>query len=60
MNRNFGSASLISGFDKTINPFVGVICPGFYMGVVLSQSATIALWCMVCVHKCSLTPHVYA
>ena len=26
-----------------IDPFLGVICPGFYIGVVLSQSATIAL-----------------
>ena len=26
-----------------IDPFLGVICPGFHVGVVPSQSATIAL-----------------
>ena len=43
-----------------IDTFQGVICPGFYMGVVLSQSATTVLKGMVCAHKCSHITLIYA
>ena len=49
----------ISG-EGSIDPFLGVICPGFYMGVVLSQSANSVLQGMVCAHKCSHTTLIHA
>ena len=46
--------------ETGIDPFLGVFCPGFYMGVVLSQSENSVLQGMVCAHKCSHTILIYA